>query len=81
MHSMKRRLMYCKYFGCSHVEKCNVGNEVTVDNRAYVDIALFTQNDSYNNTLKFNTLYAEHFACRSVSHLPENIASSKRPTS
>jgi len=33
---------------------------VMVDNQAYVDIASFLQNDSYNKILKFGTPSVEH---------------------
>jgi len=37
-----------------------------VDSRAYVYVASFNQNDSYNNTAKFGTPYAEH--CTIIFH-------------
>jgi hypothetical protein len=37
--TIKQRIMYCKFFSCSQVEKCNDRSEITVDNQAYVDKA------------------------------------------
>ena len=36
---------------------------ITVDNGTYFDLRLFTQYDSCNYILKFNTLYAERPVC------------------
>ena len=36
----------------------NARSGETVDDQSYVDIAIFTQNDSYYNTLKFGTTCA-----------------------
>ena len=33
---------------------------VTVGKQAYTDMAFFTQNDSYNNILKYGRPYGEH---------------------
>jgi len=42
---------------CKHFNDCS---GVMVDNQAYVDIATFLQNDSYNKILKFGTPSVEH---------------------
>ena len=61
MYSVVER-MCCKIFCHSHVLyvhykfKCGV----TVDNLAFVAVAVFTQNDTHNSILKFVAHYAEH---------------------
>ena len=40
----------------------NAHSDVTADNWAYVDIAIFTENDVLNNILKFGTPYKEYSA-------------------
>lgn len=40
---------------------------MTVDNRTHDDKAFFTQNDAFNNILKFAIRYTEHPVCVSVS--------------
>jgi hypothetical protein len=38
----------------------HAGSGVTVDDRTYDDAAFFTQNDSFNNILKFGTRFTAH---------------------
>jgi hypothetical protein len=43
------------------VHKVDFIYKIMVDNLAYVDVALFTQNDTNNSILKFDKIYvAEH---------------------
>lgn len=55
--------MYCKILSYSHVYTLKCPYDVTVENRAYDDTKFFTQNDSSNYILKFDTPYEQHAIC------------------
>jgi hypothetical protein len=56
-------VQYDKRYTAMHVHH-NAHSDVTVDNPAYVDVAFFTQNGSYNIILTCGTPCDEHSLCR-----------------
>jgi hypothetical protein len=48
-------VLFMQYNTAKYV-RLNARSDVTIGNEAYVDIAFFTQNGSYNNIVKFYVL-------------------------